>query len=199
MNYKARILIVDDEPHSLFLTSRVLQKAGYETMEASTGQEGLQLADRERPDLVLLDVMLPDINGIELCKRIKTQARTASTFVILLSASAITSELQASGLKAGADGYVARPISHRGLVARVEAMLRLKRMAERLQQYETIISTVPDPMSFVDQDYTYRLVNEAYAHYAKRTIDEIVGLRQGHQTKPGSAPARQQNSDRGEV
>ncbi|MBN1581734.1 MAG: PAS domain-containing protein [Anaerolineae bacterium] len=176
MDYKAQILIVDDEPHSLFLTSRVLQKAGYETLEASTGQEGLQLASQERPDLVLLDVMLPDINGIELCKRIKTQARAARTFVILLSASAITSELQASGLEAGADGYVARPVSNRELLARVEAMLRLKKTAETLQQYETVVSTVPDPMSYVDRNYVYRLVNEAYARYAKLPEEKIVGL-----------------------
>jgi PAS domain S-box-containing protein len=171
-----KILVVVDEPNSLRLTGRVLERAGYHVITAATGEDGLRRVRREKPTLVLLDVLLPDINSTEVCRRIKADASLADICVVLISASETASERQAEGLEAGADGYIARPVSNRELLARVEAMLRLKQAEHDLRRYETILSAVVDPISYVDRDYVYRAVNDAYASYAKRPRKEIVGL-----------------------
>ncbi|NIN65446.1 MAG: response regulator, partial [Anaerolineae bacterium] len=117
-----------------------LRGAGYEVVEASTGSDGLRLVREKEPDLVLLDVMLPDINGIEVCRQIKANADLTGIHVVVLSAFQTTPDDQADGLEAGADGYIARPITNRELLARVEAVLRLKRaehaLRERTRQLE---------------------------------------------------------------
>ncbi len=134
----ARILVVDDEPLLLRSTSRLLNEAGYRVVEAATGNEGLQLAREIRPDLILLDVMLPDMDGLEVCRRIKADAALPDTFVALLSGKRVDSGSQAKGLEQGADEYVVRPASDRELLARVAAMLRIQRAEElqRVQMYE---------------------------------------------------------------
>jgi len=176
MTIPPRILVVDDEPHSLRLTARVLERASYQVTTAETGEAGLRLVRIEKPALVLLDVVLPDINGIEVCRRIKADADLANVCVVLLSSSRTASESQAEGLEAGADGYIARPVSNREILARVEAMLRLRQVEQDLHRYKAIVAAVPDPMSYVDTNYVYRTVNAAYGKYAKRPREEIVGL-----------------------
>jgi len=136
VNDTQRILVVDDEPESLQLTARVLQRAGYDIAMAQSGRECMRLVNNQQPDLILLDVVLPDANGIELCKRIKQAPDPSGAYVVLLSASETDSESQAAGLESGADGYIARPISNRELVARVQAMFRLKRTEEELRRHE---------------------------------------------------------------
>jgi PAS domain S-box-containing protein len=129
----ARILVVNHETQLRAATARSLRGAGYAVVEAATGMEGLRLVRETRPDLVLVDVMLPDMNGLEVCHRIKTDTDLAGTFVVLLSGRRVDSDDQAEGLEKGSDGYIVRPNSNRELLARVEAMLRLHR-AEELQR-----------------------------------------------------------------
>ncbi|MDZ7794222.1 MAG: response regulator [Spirochaetia bacterium] len=126
-NGKPLILIVDDDQDILMMTSRILNKAGFEVIEGSSGEECLNLAREHKPELILLDVMLPDINGTEVCQRIKNDRTLKDSFLILLSGQRTSSDEQADGLTCGADGYIARPISQRELIARVEIMLRLRR------------------------------------------------------------------------
>ncbi len=123
----AKILLVDDNPVVLFKVAHLLRSAGYVVLEASTGQEGLRLARAEAPDLALLDVRLPDINGVALCRELKSSPDTHRLFVVLFSDKEISADRQAGGLEAGADGYIARPIENRELLARVQSMLRLQR------------------------------------------------------------------------
>lgn len=125
----AHILIVDDNPMVLFAMAHLLKGEGFRVSEARDGAECLKLAKADLPDLVLLDVMLPDVNGVELCRRIKAAPETNQLFVVLLSSIEVSSDSQVTGLAAGADGYIARPIENRELVARVQAMLRI-RLAE---------------------------------------------------------------------
>lgn len=125
----AHILIVDDNPVVLFAMAHLLKGEGFRVSEARDGAECLKLAKSTQPDLVLLDVMLPDVNGVELCRRIKADPDTNQLFVVLLSSIEVSSDSQVTGLAAGADGYIARPIENRELVARVQAMLRI-RLAE---------------------------------------------------------------------
>ena len=134
----ARILLVDDNPVVLFKVAHVLSAAGFTVMEAKSGSEALALARSEQPDLILLDVRLPDINGIEVCRRLKASPETSRLFVVMLSEMETSAESQAGGLEAGADGYIARPIENRELIARIQAMLRIQQAeaALRLAQAE---------------------------------------------------------------
>jgi PAS domain S-box-containing protein len=139
---KAKILCVDDDPDLLNINVTILRSAGYEVIEASTGNECIAAAKKEHPDLILLDVVLPDINGIDVCKRIKADPELSDTYILLLSGIETSSEVQANGLEAGADGYVARPVSGKELIARVQAMIRLK-------QAETAIRRNEDRLRFL--------------------------------------------------
>jgi len=125
-----KILVVDDEPEIRFATLRVLKSAGYSVEESETGKGCIETARKHIPDLILLDVMLPDMDGYEVCRQIKEDKALAGTYVMLLSGKKTASDDQSQGLEIGADGYVARPISNRELLARVEAMVRIIR-AER--------------------------------------------------------------------
>ena len=130
MNQEITILVVDDDPDVLFATARIIQQAGYQVFKASTGRECLLKAKENKPDLILLDVVMPDVNGIELCRQIKADSLFESTFVVLVSGSKTASEEQADGLDIGADGYIIRPIPNRELLARVNALVRIL-VAER--------------------------------------------------------------------
>ena len=134
MKEKCQILVVDDEPHMLRATSRLMKSAGYEVIEATTGNDCLRLTREKSPGLILLDVMLPDINGVEVCRRIKADNAFSDSYVILLSSLRTESDSQSEGLEEGADGYIARPIPNRELLARVEAILRMKQREEALRK-----------------------------------------------------------------
>jgi DNA-binding response OmpR family regulator len=137
MNQDLKILVVDDDPDILFATARVIRKAGYRVFEASTGSECIHRAKEDKPDLIFLDVMLPDIKGTELCKQIKENPIFKGTFVILISGTKTASEEQAEGLDIGADGYIARPISNRELLARVGSMIRILFAERKVDQLVT--------------------------------------------------------------
>lgn len=130
------IIVTDDDPTMLALTGAILRRAGYEVFEASTGAECLETTHRHHPDLILLDVILPDISGVELCRRIKADTDLCMTFIVLLSGVQTSSEYQADGLNVGADGYIVKPISNKELVARVQAMERIKNAEDLLRRKE---------------------------------------------------------------
>jgi DNA-binding response OmpR family regulator len=130
MNGPVKILIIDDDPDVCFATSRIVKKAGYEVYEAFSGTECLQSVKVNKPDLVLLDVVLPDADGNDICRKIKDDPELIGTFIVMISALKTSSFEQAQGLDIGADGYIARPISNRELKARIDAMVRIMR-AER--------------------------------------------------------------------
>ncbi len=115
-----RILVVDDEPNIAEVVSSYLAKAGFETLCAGTGTQALKLCDEASPALVILDLMLPDLSGEEVCRRLRARSRVP---IIMLTAKAQDADA-VSGLALGADDYVTKPFSPRQLVARVEAVLR---------------------------------------------------------------------------
>jgi PAS domain S-box-containing protein len=128
------ILIVDDNMLLRRMTVITLTGAGYRVTEATTGAEALRLARELQPELVLLDVGLPDLDGREVCRRLKADAATAALFVVLFSSTNISTLDQATGLEHGADGYITRPISNRELLARVQATLRLQQAEAALRE-----------------------------------------------------------------
>ena len=130
MDTDITILVVDDEPTIRFVTVRLLQKAGYEVVETDSGESCLDMVREIRPDLVVLDIVLSGINGYEVCRRIKEDKDLQGVYVLLLSGQRTESDDQSEGLEIGADGYVARPVSNREFLARIQAMVRIIR-AER--------------------------------------------------------------------
>jgi len=134
MDINISILVVDDDPNILMATARLLRNAGFPVFQAEGGEEALLTIQQKRPDLVLLDVNLPDIPGLEVCRRIKEDADLKQTFVVLLSGSMITSDNQSEGLEIGADGYIARPIANRELLARIQAFARIIRVERERDQ-----------------------------------------------------------------
>jgi len=116
------VLVVDDEPTIVEIVGRYMQRAGYETYEAGDGPEALRLAAQHRPDLVVLDVMLPGIDGIEVMRQLQ-ERQGQRVAVILLTARGEESD-RLVGLRNGADDYVVKPFSPAELVARVDAVLR---------------------------------------------------------------------------
>ena len=132
---KPLILNVDDTNTSRLTTTLILRQAGFDVVEATTGKEALNLADA-LPQLVLLDINLPDMNGIEVCRQLKANSRTSAIPVVHLSASYVTPEDRVAGLEEGADGYLTQPVEPRELIATINAFLRLKRAELALRESE---------------------------------------------------------------
>ena len=130
---KEKILIVEDEKDIIKMLDYNLEKEGYKTVSARDGEEALRIINRERPDLIILDLMLPGIDGLEVCKLLKKDGRTVSIPVIMLTAKSQESD-KVVGLELGADDYVTKPFSPRELVARIKAVLRRIKEKDRLPE-----------------------------------------------------------------
>jgi PAS domain S-box-containing protein len=150
MNKSPVILIVDDNADILWSYSRLFESAGYQVLQAPTGEDCLRLVNEHRPDLVLLDVVLPDGSGIELCKRIKADASVAGIFVALISARDVSSDNRAVGLEAGADEYIARPVDNRELLARAQALIRIKTAEDEIRFQANLLNTVEQAVIATD-------------------------------------------------
>jgi len=130
---KEKILIVEDEKDIVKMLDYNLKKEGFRTISAHDGEYGLDLAGRERPDLVILDLMLPGMDGLEVCKALKKENKTASIPIIMLTAKSQESD-KVVGLELGADDYVTKPFSPRELIARIKAVLRRVKEKEKLPE-----------------------------------------------------------------
>jgi two-component system response regulator ResD len=130
MDVRGSILVVDDEPTITDVVSRYLERAGYSTLVASDGPNALRIAGESRPDLVVLDLMLPGMDGLEVMRRLRDRERVS---VILLTAKGEHAD-RIIGLRLGADDYVAKPFSPAELVARVDAVLRRVRDSPKLEE-----------------------------------------------------------------
>ena len=120
-----KILVVDDDADVARGTAHLLKQAGYTTFMAQNGVEALKAVQTFQPNLVLSDREMPEINGMEMCRRIKGDPAFADVLVVLISGTYTQTEEQAAGLEAGADGYIARPIANRELAARVASFVRI--------------------------------------------------------------------------
>jgi diguanylate cyclase (GGDEF)-like protein/PAS domain S-box-containing protein len=156
MHHKAKILVVDDDATVLLLFTTLLADEGYEVYEAITGQGCLDTVRSQHPDIVLLDVMLPDMTGVEVCRRIKTEPGLQGTLVILVSGARISSEYQAEGLDIGADGYIVKGVSNREFLARIQSLVRIKRAEDALQaseaRYRRLFEAAQDGILILDAD-----------------------------------------------
>ncbi len=134
MEKTIKIVVVDDDPNILFATAKGLRKAGYEVFEAETGAECLELTRIHLPDLIILDVMLPDLDGLEVCNQIKEANLASDPLVILASGLRTSRDDQFDGLLFGADDYISRPIKSEELLLRVRFILKFKETRQELKQ-----------------------------------------------------------------
>ena len=128
-----RILIVDDNPTNVKVLQTRLVAEGYEVVTAGDGEEGLAVARRDKPDLILLDVMMPKLDGFEVCRRLRGDASFPFTPIIMVTAMADSKDVVA-GLEAGGDEYLTKPVDHAALAARVRSMLRIKRLHDTAEE-----------------------------------------------------------------
>jgi len=127
-----RILIVDDNPTNVKVLQTRLAAEGYEILTAADGEEGLAAARQHTPDLILLDVMMPKLDGFEVCRRLRADAAFPFTPIIMVTAMADSKDVIA-GLEAGGDEYLTKPVDHAALAARVRSMLRIKRLHDTVE------------------------------------------------------------------
>jgi len=130
MSSKLKILVVDDEPDAIELIEFNLKQAGFDVITATDGEEALQKARKSQPALVVLDVMLPEIDGLEVCKTLRRDPVTAALPIIMLTAKAAELD-RVLGLELGADDYVTKPFSPRELVLRIKKLLEREKVAAK--------------------------------------------------------------------
>jgi PAS domain S-box-containing protein len=174
----ASILYVDDDDANRLAFSMVLRHAGFQTREAATGGDALRLA-AEGPDLIILDVNLPDIDGFEVCRRIKAHPATSSIPVLHMSAVYVRSEDKTHGLEGGADGYLTKPIEPGEVVATVHALLRIHRAEEAARtaarHWQATFDAITDAICLLDCEGCVLRCNRAAAELFRRPHAALIG------------------------
>jgi class 3 adenylate cyclase len=132
VNTPAKILVVDDTPRNVKLLADLLSVKGYSVVTAASGREALAAVEREPPDLVLLDVVMPEMSGYEVCRALRAQAATAMLPVVMVTA-LDPSEERIKGIETGADDFLTKPINQPELLARVKSLLRIKELYDKVE------------------------------------------------------------------
>jgi len=170
------VLNVDDAEAIRYVKTRILERAGFSVLEAGTGRQALALVESAHPDLVLLDVKLPDISGIEVCKAIKRDF--PGVLVMQVSAAYVDRSDRVRGLDSGADSYLPQPVEPEELVAAVRALLRIRHMEEALRQSQAqlaaIFSQTAAGIVQADLDGRITLVNDRLCTLLGQTRDAIL-------------------------
>ncbi|HEY2831132.1 MAG TPA: response regulator [Sporichthyaceae bacterium] len=151
MKAMSRILVVDDTPANVRLLEAVLLPRGYDVLCAGSGEEALELVAKERPDLVLLDLLMPGMNGHEVCRRLREDPATATLPVVMITASGAGEKLQA--LESGADDFVTKPFDQAELLARVRSLLRVK-------EYHDLIEAQGVELADLNRTLTARVADQ---------------------------------------
>ncbi|MEH1821064.1 MAG: response regulator [Nostoc sp.] len=176
---RVTILHVDDNEANRYVVNRILQNAGFSVVEAATGTTGLEAVAKFQPDLVILDVQLPDISGFEVCRQIKANPETTFIPVLQLSASFVRSQDKAEGLDSGADAYLVQPVEPIELLATVRSLLRIRRAEEAAlssaREWQTTFDSMNDSVSLVDREGRIMRCNRAMMQLFCKPSDEILG------------------------
>ncbi len=175
------VLVVDDHQSGLYTKVHVLARAGFRVLEAATGQDALRLVAERRPALVVLDIRLPDIDGIEVCRAIKADAATANTMVLQVSAYYTSPEDHVNGLDSGADFYLPGEIDPGMLLSAVNALLRTRRaedavrdreerltLAQALDRSEKELRALTATLLTAQEDERRRIARELHDDFSQR-------------------------------
>ena len=181
--HPSKILIVDDEAPNLEVFGRLMSRLGYEVLTAANGELALQSVARDRPDLVLLDVNMPGIDGFEVCRRLKSDAATRLIPIVLVTGLNATED-RVRGIEAGADDFLTKPPVVSELEARVRSLTQLKRYTDELDSAESIILTLGLTIESRDpytKGHCERLARYAAALGARLGLDDdqLVALNRG--------------------
>ncbi len=182
---RAKILNVDDQHISRYIRTQVLEQAGYEVLEAATGDEALRRLSIERPQLVLLDMNLPDMIGVEVCRRIRAEPSTRSVVVLHISATQTSLQDRVYGLDGGADGYLVEPVEPDLLLATVRSALRLWEAEAKLEEslaetramaarYQSLTDAVPHLVYAATAQGQWDYVSQQFTHYTGRETTEAL-------------------------
>jgi putative two-component system response regulator len=179
-----RVLVVDDEEANRILMTRLLSAEGYVVTTASTGDEALAFVRDEPPDLILLDVRMPGIDGLEVCRRLKDRAARTRLVPIILVTALVDHTHRLLGIQAGADDFIGKPFDSAELKARVASLLRLKRYTDELDSAEAIIEALARTIEARDaytEGHCDRLsrYSVAMGRELKLSDDEIQALNRG--------------------
>ncbi len=160
-----KILVVDDTEATRYAVARTLKSEGFQVVEAANGQDALELVRSEKPDLVTLDIHLPDMLGFEVCRRIKLEPATTHIPVLQVSASYVTSKDRINGLEGGADSYLTHPFEPAVLIATIKALLRARTVDENLriteERFRVALQSAPITISSCDLDLRYTWIHNA--------------------------------------
>lgn len=185
----AAILIVDDAPANLGLLRSMMLQQGYHTFVASSGERAIEIAQRMRPDLVLLDVVMPGMDGLEACRRLKAHPATARIPVIFMSARSDTDDIVA-GFDIGAADYITKPLRLAEVCARVRAQLQFHSSSETEQQQaerlRVIVSSMDEGLMIVEADGRIQYANPACDRYLGYGPKELAGLALGDLLLPAA-------------
>jgi PAS domain S-box-containing protein len=175
------ILNVDDNEGCRYAVSRILELNDFNVREASTGADALRMARAEQPDLVLLDINLPDLNGYEVCRRLKSEPTTSRIPVLHITASYLTPSDMARGLESGAENYLVEPVEPEVLIATINSVLRARRSAESARamarEWQATFDAIGDGVAVVDAEDLIRRVNDSLARLAGKPVADLIGTK----------------------
>jgi PAS domain S-box-containing protein len=173
------ILNVDDYEASRYARSQMLQRSGFQVLEAGTGAEALRLASDVGPDLVLLDVNLPDMDGFEVCRRLRAQPITLTVPIVHISATFLSDRAEQLAYEGGADSYLTDPVEPAVLLATIHSLLRLRRAEEGLRaasrEWRATFDAIGDGICLLAPDGTVARCNTAFATLLDRAPADLVG------------------------
>ena len=175
MRTPAHILIVDDNPANLKLLQIHLAARGYETFTARDGEEALALARAKQPDLILLDVIMPKVDGIEVCRRLKGDPSLPFMPIILVTAKTDPEDV-VNGLEAGAEEYLTQPVEHTALLARVKSMLRIKALHDTTQEQATRLQAQAVQLEELNQSLEARVAEQLKALHQTEKLSALGEL-----------------------
>lgn len=166
------VLIVDDHEVNRYTSGRVLRAHGYSIIEAGTGAEAIEAAEKHSPDLVLLDVNLPDMDGFEVCHRLRADPAVARMAIVHISATFVSNADRAQGLDAGADGYLTRPVEPVVLAATARACIRARRAEAEVKRRERELVSLAESMP----DLIFRLDTSRHFTFVNGVAQRVLGV-----------------------
>ena len=185
--HEAAILIVDDAPANLELLRKLMSEQGYQTYVATSGERALAIAQRAHPDLILLDVLMPDMDGIETCRRLKQHPLTQRIPVIFMSAKTETEDVVA-GFDCGAVDYISKPLRMAEVCARVRAQLQIRSnnetQQEQAERLRTIVNNMAEGLLIIEADGRIQYTNPACDQYLGYRENELAGRSIGELLSP---------------